>query len=619
MPFSKNETEILNELSTMIQTKIGIQLGEKQRHMVESRVKKRTLELGLGGISEYYDYFRENEKSETKSLISILTTHHTYFFREFSHFEYLESTALPTLIPLVRARSDKTIHLWSAACSRGQEVYSLAMFLDAYLKQHAPDLRFDILGTDVDSESVHLSRNGVYHYREIKEVPIHYRANHWARGTGEISEYVKIKKQLRDACRFDTLNLIDLDAIKKFPNFDVVFCRNVFIYFDADQIRKITTELMQKVQPQGYFFIGISETLHGLNVKATTAGPSIYTHPKTAVDLTKTARKTPSTSSLNGVPSVPSLIRVLCVDDSPTVLTLLKGIFTNAAGFEIVGTAINGLDAAKKVAELKPHVMTLDIHMPEQTGIEYLQKNMNSNHIPVVMVSSVSRENAELASKALELGASDYIEKPALNQLSVRADEIQTKVRCAVRNRVWKTSAMKPTIDVEFERRPTIPTPENKLRLVFGGMSDGERMAATLREGLSGPGFIILIENAGPALPEMASAFMKQFGRPVRAIEKAELPKPGEVVVGDFTLIGEALRSIATGKQTVSLVYGQPSKRTVDEVKSWKDSITFVEETGRTNPLGNFAKDFFPATSFIAVSDEYLSGVKTSGKTAKAA
>lgn len=619
MTVLKSESDILSELSTLIQTRIGVQLGEKQRHMVESRVKGRILELGLRGFADYYDYFRENVKLETKSLISILTTHHTYFFREFSHFEYLENIALPALIPLVRARADKTLHVWSAACSRGQEVYSLAMFLDAYLKQHASDIRFDILGTDVDSESVHLSRNGVYHYREIKEVPIHYLANHWARGTGEIAEYVKIKKQLRDACRFDTLNLIDLDAIKKFPNFDVIFCRNVFIYFDSEQIRKITTELMQKVQPRGYFFIGISETLHGLNVKATTTGPSIYTHPKTTSDLGKPAIKGLPTAPPSALPNLPSLIRVLCVDDSPTVLTLLKGIFTQAAGFEIVGTAINGLDAAKKVAELKPHVMTLDIHMPEQTGIEYLEKNMNANHIPVVMVSSVSRENAELAAKALELGASDYIEKPALNQLAVRADEIQTKVRCAVRNRVWKTTPVKSTVDAEFKRRPIIPTPENKLRLVFGGMSDRERIAATLREGLNGPGFVILIENAGPALPEMARAFEKQFGRPVRAIEKAELPKPGEVVVGDFTLIGEALRTLAAGKQTVSLVYGHPSKRTVDEVRSWKNSLTFVEETGGANPLGSFAKDLFPATSFVAVSDEYLSGVKSIGKVAKAA
>ncbi|MBC7386341.1 MAG: response regulator [Cryobacterium sp.] len=606
----KNETEILKELALLIQAKTGVQLGEKQRHMVESRIKKRTLELGLPDLNAYYDQFQKDTKGETANLISILTTHHTYFFREFSHFEFLESTALPALIPIARARADKTIRIWSAACSRGQEVYSLAMFIDAYLKRHAPELKFDILGTDVDSESVHLAKNGVYHYREIKEVPLHYLGNHWARGTGEISDFVKVKKSLRDFCRFDTLNLIDLDAIRKYPEFDILFCRNVFIYFTPEQIGKITTEFMKKVQPKGYFFVGISETLHGLGIAATTAGPSIYTHKAVAPANSKTPL-TPVPSPAVRPSDVPNPIRVLCVDDSPTVLTLLKGIFTKTAGFEIVGTAINGLDAAKKVAELKPHVMTLDIHMPEQTGIEYLEKNMSSGHIPVVMVSSVSRENAELASRALELGASDYIEKPALNQLAIRMDEIQTKVRCAVRNRTWKDKPAHATVDAEFKRRPIIPNPEAKLRLVFGGVGDRDRIGATLKEGISGPGFIILIENAGPALPEMARAFEKTFSRPVRAMEQAELPKPGEVLVGDFTIIGESLRALAQGKQTVSLVYGQPSKRTVAEVKSWPQTLAFLEDTGSGNAFGSFVKDLFPATSFIAVSDEYLAGVKT--------
>jgi chemotaxis protein methyltransferase CheR len=611
------EADILRELAGLIQTKTGVQLGEKQRHMVESRIKKRMLELGVDALDAYYAYFKSHEKSETEQLISLLTTHHTYFFREFSHFEFLESIALPAILPIVRARPDKTVRVWSAACSRGQEVYSLAMFLRAYLGRVAPDLKFEILGTDIDSESVHLARNGVYHYREIKEVPIHYLGNHWARGTGEIADYVKAKKSIREACRFDTLNLIDPTAIQKFPDFDVVFCRNVFIYFTPEQIKKISSEIMKKVLPHGYFFIGISETLHGLGIAAQSAGPSIYRHSLAVASAVAKplAREAPAPTLRT--PALPNPIRVLCVDDSPTVLSLLKGIFTKAAGFEIVGTAVNGLDAKEKVALLKPDVVTLDIHMPEQTGIEYLERNMSPQHAPVVMISSVSRENAELAAKALELGASDYIEKPALNQLAIRTDEIQTKVRCALRNRIWKSQSAKPSIDAEFKRRPLIPNPETKLRLVFGGAGDRERIAKTLKEGITGPGIVILLENPGPALPEMATAFSRELGTMVRAIEKAELPRPGEVLIGDFTLVGEALRTVAQGRQTVSFIYGQPSKRTVTEVQAWKSSA-FLEETGSPNPFGSYVKDIFPATSFVALSDEYFSGVKDSAK-AKAA
>ena len=154
---------------------------------------------------EYADFFNKNQKSETQALISLLTTHHSYFFREYSQFEYLESVTLPALIKIARQREDRTIRLWCAACSRGQEVYSLSMALNRFLAEKAPDLRYKIWGTDVDEKSVQLAQNGVYLKEEMKEIPMAYLGNHWAPGTGEISHFVKPRKVLRKHVLFQFL------------------------------------------------------------------------------------------------------------------------------------------------------------------------------------------------------------------------------------------------------------------------------------------------------------------------------------------------------------------------------------------------------------------------------
>lgn len=604
-PGQSGDARVLSHVSELVTRKTGVQLGEKQRHMVESRLKKRVLEMGLKSLEEYFDYFREHEIQETQALISLLTTHHTYFFREFSHFEYLEQTALPKLIPEVRARPDKTLKIWSAACSRGQEVYSLAMFLDYVLRKAAPDLKFEILGTDIDSESVAIARNGVYHRRDIKEVPLLYLAQHWARGTGAIEEFVKAKASLKASTRFDVFNLIDPSAYAKLATFDIIFCRNVFIYFVPEQIKLITTEMMKKISPHGYLFVGISETLHGLGVPVTSVGPSIYTHSKSAATAAPAPARTEAAKP----------IRVLSVDDSPSILTLMKMIFTPAAGFELVGTAVNGLDAAKKVQELKPDVLTLDIHMPEQTGIEYLEKNFGPDHPAVVMVSSVSRDNADLALRALETGASDYIEKPALNQLKERTEEIRFKVRCAVQNRenIRKAVPVKKSVDQEFKTQMKIAHPEQKLRIFSANISDRTRVSVSLTElAPDAPPSLILFDNPGNALVQFAQILTKESGKKVEALETYSpgALRIGKIYVADFAKVFDAIAADYRSRWTSILVFGEPTSGVANKLASWKEAQLLIEERpigSPVHPLASCASDQFPATSFVALSQEFLS------------
>ena len=140
-----SDDAVVDFFSSEVSRLTGVQLGEKQRAMVESRLNKRSHELGLEGIQDYVEYYRERGQQETTALISLMTTHHTYFFREYSHFEYLEKNVLAKAVVAAKARGDKTVRIWSAACSRGQEVYSLAMFLDFHLKNMAPDVTFETI------------------------------------------------------------------------------------------------------------------------------------------------------------------------------------------------------------------------------------------------------------------------------------------------------------------------------------------------------------------------------------------------------------------------------------------------------------------------------------------
>lgn len=639
----------LDKIASVMSEITGNQFGEKQRSMIESRLKKRAMDLNLPNIETYVQFFWSHQKEESNFLVSVLTTHHTYFFREFSHFEYLEEKALQSLVTLARQRPDKKIRLWSAACSRGHEVYSLAMFMDHYLNKFAPDVSYDILGTDIDPESVSLAKNGVYTRKEIKEVPLAYLGDHWARGTGDIADYVKVKTSLRTKTRWETLNLLAIPPSFN-EKFDIIFCRNVFIYFNQEQIKKITTDLINRLNGDGYLFVGISESINGLGLPIISEGPSIHRHKDKA---TKPAAQTaglqsestsspskpgsvPSSSATNLSPSSharpldraasvgtsaspgarpdfgPSLVikeklRVLCVDDSPSIHALMKKMLQDD-GFEIVGFAINGLDAAKKVKELNPDVMTLDIHMPEQSGVEYLQKNHHAKHPPVVMVTSVSREDSDLAMKALKSGASDYIEKPALSNMAEIGEELRRKLRSAYRNKMVYQEKSNIRLDEEFKKLQKIEKPENLLRVVVAHLADKERVERMIQElGRGQPPTAILIDGSTQALPQ----FAQSFKYPIRLLDAVpETLKTDELVLLDLKSFGAGFKDRYKPKPVSIIVFGEPSKKAADIVNGWPKSYVMAEDLGPKanlkNPVKAFAKDIMPATSFAYMSQDWL-------------
>jgi two-component system chemotaxis response regulator CheB len=271
----KEDKEVFEAIARKISGITGVQLGEKQTSLVFSRLSKHLRNLGGISAHQYWEYLSTHESEEIPVLISLLTTHHTFFFREQVHFDYLEQD-LPRLIKAVKDSGRTTLRVWCAACSHGQEGYSIAMVLDYHLKQLGSDLSYRITFSDVDQESVRIASNGIYRNDELNRVPLTYRSNHWSRGTGKVADYSRVKSKISQNCEFKLINLLELDRLPVHEAYDIIFVRNVFIYFTSAEIERITNNIVKHMAPHALLFIGVSESLMGLKIPVDHIGKSIY-------------------------------------------------------------------------------------------------------------------------------------------------------------------------------------------------------------------------------------------------------------------------------------------------------------------------------------------------------
>ena len=418
---SLNDWEVLiDEVCTTLHKQTGNVLDEKQRPMVESRMKKRLLDLKLSTPLEYRSYWESCKEAENKHLIGLLTTHFTSFFREFGQFEWL-ATELPHLVSTAKKEKRKTLKFWSSACSKGQEVWSLCMWLQAHLPKIDPTIEWMVYGSDIDENSVEEGKNAVYHRRELETAPRHLWEGQWVSGSGEIAEWYKAKKDLRNHAKFMSLNLLDL----KMPAsevFDVIMCRNVLIYFDRSNQEKAVSGLLKYLHPAGTLITGVSESLNGYGLPLRGVAPSIYKSNKTPLD-SESSRNTKVNQVL-----IPKPLKVLCVDDSPTVLSILKKVLSHS-DFLVVGTAANGQEAMEKFNQLKPDVITLDLHMPVMDGTTFLKTSGIAKNIPVIVVSSVGRDDSSIVRPLFDLGICDFVEKPTMSDLEKTGEELRQKLK----------------------------------------------------------------------------------------------------------------------------------------------------------------------------------------------
>jgi chemotaxis protein methyltransferase CheR len=259
------------EIRKLVLAHTGICLSEIKMDMVYSRLARRLRQLRLDSFTTYLDLLDQDDNDEMGNFINSITTNLTSFFREPHHFDYLKTTLLPQLM---RSNSDsKTIRIWSAGCSTGEEPYSLAITV----KEAIPDnLGWDvrILATDLDTNVVATGSDGIYTLERVNGLLPETLKRWFSRGKGARSGFVRASSELRDMIMFKQLNLMGQWPVK--PGVDVIFCRNVVIYFDKDTQRKLFDRYANILRPDGYLFVGHSETLYKVSERFNLLGKTIY-------------------------------------------------------------------------------------------------------------------------------------------------------------------------------------------------------------------------------------------------------------------------------------------------------------------------------------------------------
>ncbi|MBF8277420.1 MAG: cheR [Candidatus Brocadiaceae bacterium] len=265
-----------NLFQRLIYDASGIFLTPVKKELLKSRLIKRVREHSLHSFKEYYHYVTERDPSgeELISVLDCISTNLTEFFREIAHFEFLSDHLIPSLIESKKKKHDKKIRVWSAGCSTGEEPFTLAMVLS----ESIPSL-FDwdvkILATDISTRVLRKSMLGIYPKERLKGIPPHLLNTYFERENSSSKENYQVKQILRNMISFRRLNLMD-DIFPFKGKFDFVFCRNVMIYFDKKTQGELVSKYYNHLAPQGYLFIGHSESLAGTDNKFKYVQPTIY-------------------------------------------------------------------------------------------------------------------------------------------------------------------------------------------------------------------------------------------------------------------------------------------------------------------------------------------------------
>ena len=251
-------------LAAFIEDYSGIKMPPTKMTMLEGRLRHRVRNTGAASLADYcHDLFDEDGlQSEAVHLIDAVTTNKTDFFREPEHFNILVKQALPTLLADRHANPQAQVKVWSAACSTGAEPYTIAMVLAEWRRLHASH-RFAIRATDLSTEVLQTARRAIYPEAMVSVVPSDLRHRYLLRSRDRSRRLVRIVPELRSWVTFTRLNLMD----PNYPvdrDFDVIFCRNVLIYFDKPTQHAVLQRLCRHLRPGGYLFLGHSESLAGM-------------------------------------------------------------------------------------------------------------------------------------------------------------------------------------------------------------------------------------------------------------------------------------------------------------------------------------------------------------------
>jgi chemotaxis protein methyltransferase CheR len=264
-----DESEAYDFIIDLIYERCRIRLHEGKQELIRARLGKRMRFHGFSALTEYCEYLRDSgDEDEITRAVDALTTNFTNFLRESEHFEFMVTQALPSL-----PASQKRFSVWSAACSSGEEPYSIAFYL---FEQFPPSAGRDwrILATDISTKALGKAEQAVYDEQHVSAIPAPWLRRYFQRGHGNWEGSYRVKPWITERVTFRHLNLLSDYNIA--DPFSIIFCRNVMIYFDRPTQQQLVDRLTRQLVPGGYLFVGHSESLAGIKSSLRSLRPSIY-------------------------------------------------------------------------------------------------------------------------------------------------------------------------------------------------------------------------------------------------------------------------------------------------------------------------------------------------------
>ncbi len=249
-----------SKFQKLIYDEIGISLSDKKKSLLITRLSKRINFYALDNYLQYYNLVLQN-KEEFQIMVNLITTNETSFFREKSHFEFLTN--------ILKTNKNEPFRIWSAACSRGAEPYSIAMILKEHL-----NVKWEILASDINSEVLEYARDGIYPLETSKNIPHNFLRKYCLKGENKYEDFFKIKEQLKENITFMQINLNS--TLPNIGLFDLIFLRNVLIYFDNSKKKEIVENMAKLLKSDGLLITGHSETLFSITDKYKMVKSTVY-------------------------------------------------------------------------------------------------------------------------------------------------------------------------------------------------------------------------------------------------------------------------------------------------------------------------------------------------------
>ena len=266
--------EEFDKLSRFIYKESGIKMPPVKRVMLQSRLQKRLRYLNMTNFKEYIDYVfsKEGLNSEIIHMLDVVSTNKTDFFREPVHFDFMSQVVLPEFME--QRTTQRTMKVWSAGCSSGEEPYTIAIVLANFAESN-PGFDYSIIGTDISTQILQKAVEAVYKEERVTIIPLDTKKKYFLKSKDRSNPTVKVTANLRKKVRFGRLNFMD-PYYDISETFDVVFCRNVLIYFDRETQENVIQKLCVKLKPGGYFFLGHSESIMNMEVPLKQVKPTIF-------------------------------------------------------------------------------------------------------------------------------------------------------------------------------------------------------------------------------------------------------------------------------------------------------------------------------------------------------